>query len=113
MTIVIFLCSSVESCEGGHGISAREEEVCASSLHTERSIAMANFLLPSLESGGGGHVISSREEEVCPPSPKKERVIALVTFLSSSVESCEGDHGLCHHLLEKRGGTLLFQGRRG
>ena len=36
---------------------ASEEEVCPSSPHNERSIAMANFLPSSVESGGCGHVI--------------------------------------------------------
>jgi len=30
MTMVIFLLSSVKSCEGGHDIPSKEEEVCSS-----------------------------------------------------------------------------------
>ena len=47
MTMVIFFHTSVESCEGGHGISSREEEVWPSSSKRERSMTMAIFL-PSL-----------------------------------------------------------------
>ena len=94
-------------------LPAKEEEVCPSGPHNEGSIAMANFLPSSVGRGGGGHVSFSIEEEVCPSSPKKERVMTMVTFLPSSVESCKGGHGLCHHLPEKRGCTLLFLRRRG
>jgi hypothetical protein len=45
--MVLFFLSSVESCEGGHGISSREEEVWHSNSQRERSMTMAIFL-PSL-----------------------------------------------------------------
>ena len=64
-------------------------------------MAMVIFLPSSLESCGGGEVFAS--------SPQKERVMTMVTFLPSS---CESGHGLSHHLLEKRGSTLLVLGRR-
>ena len=35
MTMVIFFHTSVESCYGGHGMSAREEAVCSSSSEGE------------------------------------------------------------------------------
>ena len=46
VTIVNFVLSSVESCEGGNGISSREEEVCPSSPQKERSMTMAIFRFP-------------------------------------------------------------------
>ena len=45
MTLVIFFHTSVESCEGGHDISSREEEIWPSSAKRERSMTMAIFLL--------------------------------------------------------------------
>ena len=45
ITIVIFIHISVESCEGGHGISSREDEVWPSSSKRERSMTVAIFLL--------------------------------------------------------------------
>ena len=45
MTIVILFHTSVDSGEGGYGISSREEEVWPSSSKRERSISMAIFLL--------------------------------------------------------------------
>ena len=47
MTTVIFFHTSVESREGGHGISSREEEVWPSSSKRERGMSMAIFI-PSL-----------------------------------------------------------------
>ena len=70
-----FLFSSVESCEGGHGLCRH-----------------------LLEKG-----ISSREEGSALPSPREKGRTVMGTFLLSSVKSREGGHGLCHHLLEKRG----------
>jgi len=52
MTIIIFLPSSVESCERGHVLcqkSSREEDVCPSGPKKERLI-LGNFLpFPSIE----------------------------------------------------------------
>ena len=45
MTMVIFFHTSEESCEGGHGIPSREEEVGPSSSKRDRSMTMAIFLL--------------------------------------------------------------------
>ena len=44
MTMVIFFPYSVESCEGGHGISSREEEVCSSYSYEGEKDDHGNFL---------------------------------------------------------------------
>jgi hypothetical protein len=45
MTMVICFHTSAESCEGGRGISSREEEVWYSSSKRERRMTMAIFLV--------------------------------------------------------------------
>ena len=48
------------------------------------------------------------EKRMCAlPSPREKGRMTMATFLLSSVKSCEGGHGLCHHLREKRGSSLL------
>ena len=67
MTMVISCRTSVESCEGSHGISSREEGVWPSSSKRERNMTMAVFLPSLVRSCGGGHGISSKQEEACSP----------------------------------------------
>jgi hypothetical protein len=62
--MVIFFLSSVESCEGSHGISSREEGDCPSSPKKERRMTMLIFFQTSVESCGGVHGMSSREDGV-------------------------------------------------
>ena len=50
LTMAIFIPYIVKSCEGGHGISSREEGVWPSSSKRERSITMAILLLSLVKS---------------------------------------------------------------
>ena len=47
--MVFFLLSSVESCEGGDGISSREGDVCPSTPKKDKSMTMVIF--PPILSG--------------------------------------------------------------
>ena len=65
MTMVTFLPSSVESCEGGHGICHHLLEKRGSTLpplNKERSMTMVIFLLASVESCGGGHYLLAKRK---------------------------------------------------
>ena len=112
MTMATFLTSSVERCDGGHGITLwrsgglptkSDEGEGEDHGHLPPSLSRElwrwSWPMPS----------PSEEEGVYPSSPREERVITMATFLPSSVESCEGGHGLGHHLLEKRRSALLVR----
>jgi len=69
MAVVTLLPSSVESCEGGHGLCLHLLEKRRSALLVLRgmgAMTIVIFFLSSVESCGGGHCTSSREEKVCP-----------------------------------------------
>ena len=78
------LLSSVESCEGGHGLCHHLLEKRRSALASpkkQRVMTLVFFLLSSIESCGCGDGICSKEGEVCPSTPKKERSMPMAIVL--------------------------------
>ena len=86
--MVSFLPYSVESCEGGHGISSEQGEVCPSSPEKERSMTMVICLPFSVESCEGGHGLCHHLLVL------RRRGVTMELFFLSSVESCGSGHGI-------------------
>jgi len=89
VTMVIFLPSAIESCEGGHGLCHHllEKRGCRSSPKEERVLTMVMCFLFSVENCGGDHGISSREKGVGPSNSKRERSMSMAIFLPSLKKS--------------------------
>ena len=101
MAMVIFFLSSVESCEGGHGISSKEEAVCHSSPKKARVRPRSSCNLKD----------AKKTRKAGPrwpwPGTSSSRSSSSSSPQSRAVEVVKA------YLLEKRGSALLVLRRRG